>query len=148
MEKLAIYFLKNLTQSFSGHCFGITHSKISLYCDSKKEYIPSVLCIPRNNIYIKEIEIDTNKNIIGTRLNVNKNKFTVPENPVPENPVQNGGFVVATFVLGIIGGMMINSLVQVMEMDRQNEEERKRIEEENRKKKENKKRYYFKSKSG
>jgi hypothetical protein len=36
MQKLAIYFLKNLTQSFSGYCFAVTHSKISLHCEPTK----------------------------------------------------------------------------------------------------------------
>ena len=122
MQNLAIYFLKNLSQSFSGYCLGITHSKISLHCDptiNKKNITPKVLCIPKNNSYIKEIELEGNMNI-GSILNVGNNKITVPA-----SNKQTGGFAGA-FALGIFSGLLFRGLFDVMEMDRQNEENRRR----------------------
>jgi hypothetical protein len=113
IENLAIYFLKNLTQSFSGYCFG-TNYKISLHCEptkNKKKITPKVLCIPKNNSYIKEIELEGNITI-GSRLNVgNNNNITVPN-----NSGQNGGFAGA-FALGIFGSLLFNGLVELYYME-------------------------------
>lgn len=126
MEKLAIYFLKNLTQSFSSYCFAVTHSKISLHCEpniNKEKVTPKALCIPRNNIYIKEIELESNMEI-GSKLNVsNNNKITLPTN---QESKQNGGF---GFGIGIFGGIVITRIIDVLGMDRRREEERRRKEE-------------------
>jgi len=138
MENLAIYFLKKLTQSFSGYCFFTTTSKISLHCEPNnlnKKITPKTLCIPKNNSYIKEIELEGNITI-GSRLKVSSNnRITVPTN---QEFKQNGGFAGA-FALGIFGGMIISGFIQVIGMELEEERERREEEERERREKERKK---------
>ena len=53
----------------------VTHSKISLSCSNKATLTPKVLCLPKDNTYIKEIEMSQNYNI-GSIIKLNQNTET------------------------------------------------------------------------